>query len=181
MSDFNLKVTVRNAHLLRAIRGRFKNISVFERALGVAQGRIGALVNMRESPLRKNGQPSQLADLVCDFLGKNFEELWPGKMAEMRRKKASHEIEISMADAEQLADPMHQARHRKMLAGWVGHLRPRELQAITLRIEGATIDEAGAELGVSRERFRQIEAKALGKMRRAALLQGVRQFGDVAE
>jgi lambda repressor-like predicted transcriptional regulator len=179
MSDFNIKVTVRNAHLLRAIRAKFDSAAEFSRASGIGQSHLSALITMRESPLLKNGFPSPVADLICDFLGKNFEELWPGKMAEMRRKKASHEVEMSIAEVEQLADPMNRARQRKMLSGWAGVLRPRELQAITLRIEGATIDEGGAALGVSRERFRQIEAQALRKMRRAALLQGVRQLEDV--
>jgi RNA polymerase sigma factor (sigma-70 family) len=178
MSDFNLKVTVRNAHLLRAIRSKFDSAADFSRATGICQSKVSALITMRESPLLKNGLPSPLADLVCDFLGKNFEELWPGKMAEMRRKKASHEVEMSMAEVEQLADPMNQARQRKMLVGWAGNLRPRELQAITLRMEGATLEEAGEALGVTRERFRQIEAKALRKMRDAARRQGVQQFED---
>ena len=180
MSDFNLKVTVRNAHLLRAIRRRFDTAAAFARAFGLSNNRLAALINMRESPLRKDGSTTQFAEMVCDALGKNLEDLWPGKMVEMRRRTATHEVELTMDQAMQIADPLNAALQRKMLADWSVNLRPRELQVISLRNEGATLDEAGLAMSLSKERVRPIECKALRKMREAAWKQGVKSFVDAA-
>jgi RNA polymerase primary sigma factor len=47
-------------------------------------------------------------------------------------------------------------------------LTPREQRVLNLRAEHQTLAEVAATLGVSKERIRQIEAKALRKLREAA-------------
>lgn len=44
-------------------------------------------------------------------------------------------------------------------------LTSRELRVVTLRLEGLTLREVGAELAVTASRVREIEAKALRKLR----------------
>ena len=49
-------------------------------------------------------------------------------------------------------------------------MNPRERTIISerrLREEGVTLEELGKELGVSKERVRQLEARALGKLKLA--------------
>jgi RNA polymerase primary sigma factor len=62
-------------------------------------------------------------------------------------------------------------------------LPPREAQVLCMRFgigeeDDQTLLEVGQELGVSRERIRQIEAKALGKLRRPARGRWLRLFLD---
>jgi RNA polymerase primary sigma factor len=62
-------------------------------------------------------------------------------------------------------------------------LPPREAQVLCMRFgigqeDDQTLLEVGQELGVSRERIRQIEAKALGKLRRTARGRWLRLFLD---
>ncbi len=70
---------------------------------------------------------------------------------------------------EEIATAHHDASVR---AGWIdealAELTPREREIIAKRFlddEPSTLAELGARMGVSKERIRQIEAKALGKLR----------------
>ena len=44
-------------------------------------------------------------------------------------------------------------------------LKPREIQVLKYRMQKLTLEQVAMEFGVTRERIRQIEAKALGKIR----------------
>jgi RNA polymerase primary sigma factor len=65
----------------------------------------------------------------------------------------------------------------------LGDLAPRERLVIRLRfgLEGGrthTLEEVGASLGVTRERARQIESKALAHIRRMKSMQSLRDYLD---
>lgn len=65
-------------------------------------------------------------------------------------------------------------RRTKWLSGALTALNPRELKIIRerrLREDGATLESLGERLGISKERVRQIESRALEKLR-AALVSG---------
>lgn len=49
------------------------------------------------------------------------------------------------------------------LEGWADTLKENQSQALALRLQGMTLEEVGNELGVTRERIRQITTKALDK------------------
>jgi RNA polymerase primary sigma factor len=62
-----------------------------------------------------------------------------------------------------------------------GELSPRELKILSMRFgleDGVTrtLEETGEEFGVTRERIRQIQAKALDKLRRHEELKKVRDY-----
>ena len=68
---------------------------------------------------------------------------------------------------------------RKALDG----LTDREREIVTMRFgidggDGRTLEEVGREFGVTRERVRQIEAKALAKLRHPMRSQPLREFRD---
>jgi len=67
------------------------------------------------------------------------------------------------------------------LAEALGELSPRERQIIAerrLRDEGATLEELGRVLGVSKERVRQLETRALNKLK-VSMMKRVRDHGEL--
>ena len=86
------------------------------------------------------------------------------------------EDERSPAPAETATQNMLHAHIQNALTG----LPPREVRILQLRYglldgEAYTLEEVGRKMGVTRERVRQIEAQALGRLRnpdRKILLEG---------
>jgi RNA polymerase sigma-32 factor len=71
---------------------------------------------------------------------------------------------------ETVADDIDKARHAAWLRQALGSLNERELSIIRerrLREEGATLESLGVRFGISKERVRQIESRAIEKLRRA--------------
>jgi RNA polymerase sigma-32 factor len=87
-------------------------------------------------------------------------------------------------DAPQAAERVEQSRDIDTLRGWLvtamGALNERErfiVRERKLRDEPRTLESLGEELGLSKERVRQLEAAAFAKMRRSL----ERQSGEVLE
>ena len=83
-------------------------------------------------------------------------------------------------DPPSLAEAVHQARLADRLGSALGQLTTREARIIRRRFGlgenlPATLEDVGEELGLSRERTRQIEQMALDKMRRWASDRGLRE------
>lgn len=71
---------------------------------------------------------------------------------------------------EQVSDMIDGERRRVWLASALQHLNEREMKIIRARRlveDGATLEELGADLGISKERVRQIESRAMDKLRNA--------------
>lgn len=83
-------------------------------------------------------------------------------------------------DPPELAEAVHRARLVDRLGTALAQLTSREAEIIRRRFGlgaggPATLEDVGEELGLSRERTRQIEQSALAKMRRWALDRGLRE------
>ncbi|MGE3913079.1 MAG: RNA polymerase sigma factor RpoD/SigA [Chloroflexota bacterium] len=99
------------------------------------------------------------------------------------------EADATLADfiVDENAPDMDDAASRIVLRaeveGVLGTLTPRERRVVELRfgLDGDrlyTLSEIGAELGVTRERIRQIETKALRKLRHPSRSRLLREFAD---
>ena len=89
------------------------------------------------------------------------DEDWQDFLADQR--PSPEEVVIGMRDSR---------TRSAWLAEALGELSPRErtiIQERRLREEGATLEELGRELGVSKERVRQLEHRALLKLRQSML------------
>ncbi len=70
---------------------------------------------------------------------------------------------------ESVGEEIDSERRSALLNDALGQLSERELRIVQnrrLREESATLEELGAELGISKERVRQIESRALEKLRK---------------
>ncbi|MBK3777933.1 RNA polymerase factor sigma-32 [Azospirillum sp. YIM DDC1] len=95
---------------------------------------------------------------------------WQDFLADQR--PSPEEVVIGMRDSN---------TRSQWLAEALGELSPRErtiIQERRLREEGATLEQLGRELGVSKERVRQLEHRALLKLRQS-MLKRVEGFGDL--
>lgn len=103
--------------------------------------------------MRMGGSDKSLNTPIAD----SSEDSWQDFLPDQR--PSPEDVVIGMRDAD--------ARSR-WLAEAVGELSPREQKIIRQRRltdEGATLEQLGRELGVSKERVRQLEHRALTKLR----------------
>jgi len=183
MSDFNVKITVRNGRLLRAIREKYGSAAAMARAAGIPVQHLSALVTMRERPFKKDGGLTSCAEMVVSALGIPADDLWPEHLARLKARRASVEIEMDAADVAAIGGDGSEAlvSYRQCIARWSRNLTDKQVRALTLHLTGATLDEVGAELGgVTRERARQIIARAEALMRQRAKIDGVTKWEQIA-
>lgn len=173
--DFNIKVTVRNGRLLSAIRENYDSVAAFARALGRNVNSVNSLVTMKDKPYKIKGWTDLALDIAA-FLSKDPEDLWPEYMREVQLQRSTAELNADLNEVQAIqssASPEKQIAQLDAVKLLAEALTPRELQAIKYRfVDQLTLDETGEKLGVSRERMRQIECKALRKMKDRAAKKG---------
>ena len=171
LSDFNVKITVRNGRLLRRIREKFGTTAELCRVSGSHITSVSALLTMRASPFLKDGGLSKTAETICSALGAYPDDLWPEHMRDAR-KQTSAEVELSAADVEQIAsdDPERAFLRSELVQRWIKQLPPRARYVVEQRMgNDVTLDELAREMGgISRGRVAQIEAIAHQKLREYA-------------
>jgi lambda repressor-like predicted transcriptional regulator len=181
--DFNLKITVRNARLLRAIRKDHDTAAEFARRFGICKTSLAALITMKKGPFREDGSFSAAAEQIVSALGVSPDDIWPEHIARLRAKQAHVEVEMSAENFALIAqgDEQKQIAYRIAIDKWLVNLPERQRTALLMEAEGATLDEIGREVGgVSRERARQILHKAQRNVRTKARLSRVTSIQDIA-
>ena len=175
--DFNIKVSVRNGRLLRAIRAKYDSVSDLSRQLVRGKSQLGSLVRMKLKPFNHKGWTDLALD-VAAMVGKEPEELWPEHLRELQLLKSSSEMEVGLESVKSI---MQDGSTEKTLSQFSAisdlssGLTPRERRCISLRFAlHQSLEETSKAMGVTRERARQIECKALRKMRFYATKRGYR-------
>jgi RNA polymerase sigma factor (sigma-70 family) len=180
MKEFRLKVSVRNNLLLSAIEAQgYTSVAEFERACGLGMGRINNLVAMRDAPILQSGEFSQNAKLVMEVLGAAPTDLWTEQQLTIKLKTNSGERAIDADIVQHLLeqksrtdylpspeDSLLAAETSAIVNEVLSSLKPREKDVLQQRfVNDSTLQEVGNYHGLSKERIRAIESKALRKLR----------------
>ena len=184
MKEYRVKVTVRNNLLLSAIEDAgYASQTDFARACNLNVTYVNALVAMRTVPLRNDGQFTDVAQTIMEVLGACPTDLWTTEQLSMRLKRNSAEMEMTQTellpalgmnpiDMLEFKTPDEYASDQELtnvVASTLKTLTFREQMVLGKRFginsEEQTLDQIAKEMGMTRERIRQIEAKALRKMR----------------
>tara|TARA_R110000803_G_scaffold7160_1_gene23050 strand:+ start:530 stop:1168 length:639 start_codon:yes stop_codon:yes gene_type:complete len=173
--DFNIKISVRNGRLLKAIRAHYDSVAALARKLPRNGSRLNDLVTMKVNPFNQNGWTDFALD-VAAMVGKEPEDLWPEHLRELKLIKSTSEMEVDLESVKQLIQDGTTEKSLSQISAiskFSEKLTKRERQCMAMRWAlGHTLDESAKVFGVTRERVRQIEAKAIRKMKGAALVAG---------
>lgn len=177
-ADFNIKLSVRSARVLRAVRAAFGTAAEMSRQTGISGSVISAFVTMRETPVGANGWTGT-AEKFAAALGVYPSELWPAHMQDVRMKTSAAEVELSEADVIAISGTESAVDQKMLIERAMRKLTDRERTAVLAHMDGANLDDIAEAIGArSRERSRQILMKSMAKMRKCLLVDGVRTIED---
>lgn len=182
MDDLRLELRTRNNVLWHAIFDVAGSVAEFCRRFNLDQSRVGGYLNLTTSPY---GKMALLATAVklCAVTGLGKDILFPVNLYDSDMPTPRYAIEVSssrftrLRGAHRLSLPAAQYDRvvsdelSSAVADAIGTLTPREQLVIRDRFgignngNELTLEEVGNKLGINRERVRQIEAKALRKLR----------------
>ena len=179
MKDFNVKLTVRSARILDAIEKKFGSQANMARETGISPNRISAFVTMRVSPTKTSGWTKD-AENFASALAMPASEIWPEHLRDVRLKQATAELSLDFDEVEAVTSGSNIGQ-RMLIAKAVDGLPPRQLAAVFMYNGGATLDEIGRELNVTRERARQIMLDGEHKMRFRMKQMGITELHEALE
>ena len=168
MSDYRIKISISNGRILRLMdEAGIETQTELARRTGLCVGDINAIIKMRRMPKRHNGDWSDAARRIATILGVTPEEMFTDTQANGVLEKSTFEADLSEVEMGSLCGPdvVTQLEHKDTVARLMEALPDRYRRVITARMEGATLEEVGEEMGVIGERIRQIEAKSIRIMK----------------
>lgn len=161
--DYAVKVSVRNGRILRRMEecGIASQTELARRA-GVSAQNVNEIVALRKMPTRQNGQWREVISRIAGALNCDPEDLFSDAQRTMALPQNSHTVYMDECDVAAITGgDMEEAVWARIEAERIIKLAgsERNQQLMRARLEGATLDEAGAEFGITRERVRQVECK----------------------
>jgi transcriptional regulator with XRE-family HTH domain len=195
MKEIEVEIKLRNNRLLQRRRELGLTQAELGERVGITAHTVGQYETMNMHPISTRDadlgwKPSALS--LAEFFAVDPWELFPEAIQQIR--KSSARIEVDAADVGRLLDgPSHVAELpgpaeaydaeelRAVVDDALDTLSPRERRVIDRRFGldgegGSTLEEVAEEFGVGTERIRQIEAKAIRRMRHPAVSRPLAEF-----
>ena len=180
--DYRIEIKVKNNRLLTKIEGAgYSSVAKFADTIGMNRTVIYRIVSMKSAALDEEGYYRPEALRIAKFLNCTPQDIYPPAQMRGAMKENKAQITANANEVDSLTSSLRTlafSPERKMildeakqaLKAVMMTLTPKEQRILDLRYgltygEEKTLDEVGAMFGVSRERIRQFESKALRKMR----------------
>lgn len=173
MSDYRVSIKIQNGRIWEAMKALgIENASQLAKRAGISPSQIGLLLNLRVSPFnKKTGMVRITVKKIADALGVMPEEMFTdtqgiGIADNVRHfMLAEHEVKQIINRTENEPERLLELKEVSRLFEHP-NLTRREKYVLHRRfVEDKTVNEVGKEMNVSGTRVRQIEAKALRKIR----------------
>ena len=176
MKDYKVTIKVRNARLINALAEVGESVGgKLANKMGVSYHQLLDLSNLKMSPLDEEGKLLPIVEKLCDLTNKTLFELFTvDQIAPLETNKAEFEMDVQEVQElllERSSEDLYiEKQTNEAVHDLMDSLTPRENKILSLRygVKTAadhTLEEVGGVFGVSPERVRQLEAKALRKMR----------------
>ena len=196
MSDYIVQFKVKHGPMLRAMRRKgFQTAADLSRASGVSQAQIGLWLGLKQSPLLLSGDWRLGVAAIAEALGAMPSDLFPPQHIERPLAKNTAEVELSIDDLASLPgsiaalqSPEEHIIDKDICAKLIEHTealssRGRDVLERRFGLTGPeeTLEQIAQTYGVSRERVRQMEQRALRQLRRPAVRRAIVEAGYFAE
>jgi len=180
--DYRIEIKVKNNRLLTKMEeAGYPSVTKFAEKIGMNCTIIYRIVNMKSAALDEEGYYRPEALRIAKFLNCTPQDIYPPAQMRGIMKENKAQITANANEVDSLTSSLRTlafSPERKMiledakqvLKSVMMTLTPKEQRILDLRYgltygEEKTLDEVGGMFGVSRERIRQQEMKALRKMR----------------
>lgn len=202
MRDLRIAVRLYNNQLRERREERGFSVPSFAEIADVEYGAYLALETLRASPLTSGRGPRgprpiewrQIALRIAEFWDVDVAVLWPDEILAVERSSSeirvdAEEFRALIENRQSLAafDLLANKELNHQLVEALAVLNPREQRVIRGRFGidgdthaghlGMTLDDLSEELGICRARVRQIEAKALRKLRHPSVAAVLKAYG----
>lgn len=195
MEEYRIDLKVRNNLILDRIEKMgYQSVYSFCKIADISYPSLLKYVNMKWSIYDSQGRLKNSVKRICKVLNCIPEEIFSASQMEASLKTNKRTLKVNEAEAIFL---LTQSDNQKLLEDHyaddqmsnaieksISTLTPREQKVINMRMGLGeytyehTFDEVGKEFNLSRERVRQVEAKALRKMRHPSRSDELRIFID---
>lgn len=171
MKDYSVKVSVRNGRLLKRMKDcGFESQTDLARAARLPLASVNALFTMKITAYDRRGEWRLSALKLASALGCEPHDLFNEQQRQRALERNSHEVYMEEEQVRQIMAPdAERSLWAKIeIERVMKKLTAKERFVVEERLDGATLEEVGDEISLTRETVRQIEAKAFRKMKHAA-------------